>query len=240
MRQLYDYIGIGYAKRRRPDPRIATEIKNALSTAKTVVNVGAGTGSYEPQDRIVVAVEPSREMIRQRPPGSTFVVQGSASVLPFADAAFDAALAVLTIHHWPDRRQGLRELARVARERIVIVTCDLESSGFWLVEDYFPEILEIDRRTMPTMDELRDVLGDIRIQPLPVPHDCVDGFLGAYWRRPQAYLDPQVRRAISSFSKLQDVTPGLTQLQNDLADGTWQRRHGKLHLGYRLVLGGNK
>jgi SAM-dependent methyltransferase len=242
MTQLYDEIGSDYRNYRRPDPRIATAITHALGDVDTVVNVGAGTGSYEPTDRTVVAVEPSLVMIRQRRAGSAPVVQASATHLPFRDAAFDAALAVLTVHHWPDRAQGLAELARVARRRVVIVTWDPASTGFWLVEDYFPEIREIDQSILPPIDDFRRVLGDVEVHPLLIPHDCADGFLGAYWRRPYAYLDSGVRSAISTFSKIGDVDSGLTRLRNDLEDGTWLRRHGHLlgrhemDLGYRLIV----
>lgn len=242
MPQLYDEIGLGYGNYRRPDPRLAASILRALGDADTVVNVGAGAGSYEPADRSVVAVEPSLAMIRQRRPRGVPVVQASATHLPFRDAAFAAALAVLTVHHWPDRVRGLAELARVARRRVVIVTYDPAAPGFWLVDDYFPGIGEIDRRIMPSIEELRGVLGDVEVRPLPVPHDCVDGFLGAYWRRPHAYLDAGVRGAISSFSMIGDVEPGLARLRGDLGDGTWERRHGHLlrqteaDLGYRLVV----
>jgi SAM-dependent methyltransferase len=242
MPQLYDEIGLGYGNYRRPDPRLAASILGALGDADTVVNVGAGAGSYEPTDRPVVAVEPSLAMIRQRRSGSAPVVQASATHLPFRDAAFAAALAVLTVHHWPDRVRGLAELARVARRRVVVVTYDPAASGFWLVDDYFPEVGEIDRRILPPMEEIRGVLGDVEVRPLPVPHDCVDGFLGAYWRRPHAYLDAGVRGAISPFSMIGDIEPGLARLRGDLEDGTWERRHGHLlrqaeaDLGYRLVV----
>ncbi len=241
-KQIYDDIGEGYVIQRRPDPRISSAITRALENAETVINVGAGTGSYEPQDRTVIAVEPSLTMIRQRAPGSAPVIQALAGNLPFDDATFDAGLAVLTIHHWDNRHQGLQELVRVVRGRIVIMTYNAASSGFWLVEDYFPEILDIDRHTMPSIEELRDSLGEITVLPVPIPHDCVDGFLGAYWRRPHMYLDERVRQAISSFSKLQDVVPGVTRLQRDLANGTWERLYGRLlkeselDLGYCLVV----
>jgi len=242
VKQLYDTIGGGYARYRRPDPRLAEAIGRAMGPAAPVVNVGAGTGSYEPADRRVVAVEPSLAMIRQRPPGSAPVVQASATHLPFRDAAFAAALAVLTIHHWPDRVQGLAELARVARDRVVILTWDPASTGFWLVEDYFPQVVEIDRPVFPSLADFRRVLGPIEIQPIPIPHDCIDGFLGAYWRRPHAYLDAGARAAISAFSKIAEVDAGLARLRRDLADGTWERRHGhlarrsELDLGYRLIV----
>ena len=192
------------------------------------MNVGAGAGSYEPADRRVVAVEPSREMIRQRPARAAPVVQASATALPFATGAFDAALAVLTVHHWPDRARGLAELRRVARDRVVILTWAPDAASFWLVEEYFPELVAVDRAIFPTRDELAHSLGPVELRPLPVPHDCVDGFLGAYWRRPHAYLDPAVRGAISTFSKIGDVEAGLARLRSDLEDGTWRRRHGHL------------
>jgi SAM-dependent methyltransferase len=240
--RLYDTIGVGYRNFRRPDPRIAAAILRALGDARTVVNVGAGTGSYEPPDRQVVAVEPALTMIRQRPGGSAPVVQASASSLPFRDGAFAGALAVLTIHHWPDRARGLAELARVARDRVVVLTWDT-AAEFWLVHDYFPELLEIDRTIFPSMAELERALGPLAVTPLPIPHDCADGFLGAYWRRPHAYLDAAVRGAISTFTKLADPEPGLARLRRDLDDGTWHRRHAdlleraELDIGYRLVSG---
>jgi SAM-dependent methyltransferase len=192
-------------------------------------------------DRAVIAVEPALEMIRQRRARSVPVVQASATHLPFRDGAFSAALAVLTVHHWPERRRGLEEMARVVRRRLVLVTWDPEAAGFWLVEEYFPDLVAIDRRIFPSLEELRRVWGALRVEPLLIPHDCTDGFLGAYWRRPQAYLDAGVRGAISTFAKLHDLA-GLERLQHDLADGTWERRYGylrsqtELDLGYRLVV----
>ncbi len=240
---LYDAIGRGYARLRREDPRLAARIHAALGDARTVVNVGAGAGSYEPADRRVVAVEPSAVMVRQRRPGSAPVVRASAVDLPFADARFDAAMAILTIHHWPDWRRGLREMRRVAR-RVVLLTWDPASPGFWLVQEYFPEIVEEDRAIFTGMDEIAEVLGDVSVEPVPVPADCVDGFLGAYWRRPEAYLDPGVRAAISAFAKMRDPAPALARLAADLADGTWHARWGhlldrdELEIGYRLVVAG--
>lgn len=242
MPQLYDDIGAGYRNYRQPDPRLAVAILQALGPARTIVNVGAGTGSYEPGDRHVVAVEPSLQMIRQRPPGSAQVLQASAMELPFRNASFDAALAVLTIHHWSDRERGLGELTRVARDRVVIMTWDPSHAGFWLIDDYFPDIIAIDRPIFPTLAELSHALGPLEIATLLVPHDCRDGFLGAYWRRPHAYLDPQVRGAISAFSKISNVDSCLAHLRQDLEDGTWARRHShlfdeqELDLGYRLIM----
>jgi SAM-dependent methyltransferase len=240
--ELYDEIGHGYRAHRRPDPRLAAAIARALGGADTVVNVGAGAGSYEPGDRRVIAVEPSSAMLAQRPPGSALAVQASATDLPFRDGGVAAAMAVLTIHHWPDRARGLAEVARVARDRVVILTWDPDTPGFWLVDEYFPEIFVIDRPIFPTLEDLRRALGPIEVQTLPVPHDCVDGFLGAYWRRPAAYLEAGVRGAISTFSKLRDVASGVERLRSDLADGSWERRHAdllgrsELDLGYRLIV----
>ena len=240
---LYDSIGRGYRRRRRPDPRVAARVSRALGSASSVVNVGAGAGSYEPRDRHVVAVDPSLVMIRQRDPAAPPAICGSATSLPFRDGTFDASLAILTIHHWPDRARGLDELRRTARRRVVVLTWDPSSPGFWLT-DYFPHIREIDRRIFPSLEELGHHLGRTEVQNVPVPHDCTDGFLGAYWRRPAAYLDADVRGAISSFAKLGETEKesGLERLRRDLASGEWHRRHGEildrseLDLGYRLVI----
>jgi SAM-dependent methyltransferase len=239
---LYDRIGVGYSAYRRPDPRIAARIADALGPARSIVNVGAGAGSYELADRAVVAVEPSAEMVRQRPAAAAPAVRASAGRLPFRARAFDAAMAVLTIHHWPDWRAGVGEMRRVARGRVVILTWDPDHPGFWLVQDYFPEILEIDRIILPRLAEIERVLGPCEVRPVPVPADCSDGFLGAYWRRPEVYLDAGARGAISSFAKIRTLDAGLDRLRADLADGTWQRRHGSLlalpeiDIGYRLVV----
>jgi len=241
--QLYDEIGAGYGDHRRPDLRIAAAINGALGESQSVLNVGAGTGSYEPPGRSVLAVEPSLTMIRQRSADMAPVIRASATHLPLADASFDAALAILTIHHWPNRAAGLAELARVARRRIVIVTWDPAFSGFWLVDDYFPAIGAIDKEILPSPQELSLTLMAMEVHPLPVPYDCTDGFLGAYWRRPYAYLDADVRSAISAFFRIGDIEPGLVQLRRDLESGAWERRHGHLldlaevDLGYRIVIG---
>jgi SAM-dependent methyltransferase len=241
MAELYGSIGQGYARHRRPDVRIRRTILRALDGLDSIVNVGAGTGSYEPRDRFVVAVEPSPVMIRQRPPHAAPVVQGSATALPFRDATFDASTAILTVHHWPDWRNGIRELARSARRRVAILTWDPSASAFWLVNDYFPEILRTDRQIFPAITMLARELGRIRVEAVPIPHDCTDGFLGAYWRRPAAYLDSSVRQAISTFNKVAAPEPGLARLRRDLRTGAWHRRHGdvlkheSLDLGYRLI-----
>jgi SAM-dependent methyltransferase len=245
--QLYDSLGVGYRRYRRPDARIAAAIDAALADARSVVNVGAGAGSYEPTDRAVIAVEPSATMIAQRPSHAAPVVQASAAALPFRDATFDAALAILTVHHWPDRVRGLADVRRVTRDRVVVVTWDPEARHpFWLVDDYFPEIPESDRQIFPTLDEFTAVLGPIEVRAIPIPHDCVDGFLGAYWRRPAVYLDEGARAAISGFTRLADPVPALTRLRRDLDDGTWTRKHGavlerdEVDLGYRVVVAASR
>ncbi|MYD64527.1 MAG: class I SAM-dependent methyltransferase [Chloroflexi bacterium] len=239
---IYDRIGRGYATTRRPDPRIARRILDALGGAGSVLNVGAGAGSYEPESASVVAVEPSGEMIAQRESAAP-VVRATADALPFAPRSFDAAMAVLTIHHWGDWRAGVAEMQRVTRSRIVFLTWDPEAgSGFWLL-DYFPGILELDRRRFPPLDELVAATGG-RSYELPVPHDCSDGFLGAWWREPAAYLDARLRAAMSGFVMLPDDEEerGLARLEADIGSGAWERRHGALRereaidLGYRLVV----
>ncbi len=245
MTRTYDRIGNDYARYRQADPRLAAAIVRALGPAGTLLNVGAGTGSYEPTDRLVVAVEPSRTMLRQRAAGRAPAIQASVDCLPFASGSFAAALAVLTIHHWPDRARGLDELRRVTRGRMVIVTWDPDAAGFWLADDYFPDLLAIDRQIFPTLTELRQTLGPIAVHPLPIPQDCSDGFLGAYWRRPAAYLETGVRGAISTFARLGETKERLGQLRRDLESGTWERRHGRLtgltelDLGYRIVIAGD-
>jgi len=244
VRAVYDTIGTGYIAQRRADPRIAQAVQDALGDVASVVNVGAGAGSYEPPSLAVVAVEPSREMIAQRTRSRVPIVQALAEHLPFPTNAFDAALAVLTVHHWSDRRTGLAELARVAR-RVAIVTWDpAYRDRFWLTTEYLPEIADLDVPRFPPLSELADCLGQTEVQTLPVPHDCVDGFLGAFWRRPEAYLDPAVRQAMSAFAQLPPgrADLGLTRLADDLHSGRWETRFGQLReqdsidLGYRLVV----
>jgi SAM-dependent methyltransferase len=239
----YDTLGAGYAARRRADPRIATLIEQALGDAVSVVNVGAGAGSYEPPGRDVIAVEPSDVMIAQRPPGSAPVLRARAEQLPFADGAFDAAMAVLTLHHWDDVEAGVSEMRRVAN-RVVVLTWDQRvCDRFWLVAEYVPEIAVLDARRAVSVERLTELLGGADVTTVPIPYDCTDGFLGAYWRRPEAYLDPQVRAAISSLAALGDrAAGGLERLEDDLRSGAWKRRHAvllaldELDLGYRLVI----
>jgi SAM-dependent methyltransferase len=243
---LYDSIGKGYTATRREDPRIAARIRAALGDARTVVNVGAGTGAYEPADLEVVAVEPSETMIAQRPEGAAPVVRAYAEELPFEDGSFDAAMAVLTDHHWTDHARGLAELARVAR-RVVLFTWDPATAlDTWVVRDYFPGVRALipdDYRLAHTLVRL----GDARAEPVPVPHDCRDGFFHAYWRRPEAYLSDEVRAGISVFARLDDaaVNEGVERLRRDLESGRWRRRNegllelDELDAGYRLVVSGD-
>jgi SAM-dependent methyltransferase len=241
MSALYDSIGINYAELRKPDPRIARTIHQALGAAKVVLNVGAGTGAYEPADRQLIAVEPSREMIRKRSPSAARAIQASAEDLPFEDDSFEASMAVLTLHHWPDKAAGLREMRRVTRGPIVLVTFDPQHRP-WLT-DYLPELATLDEAQMPQMSDYARWLGNVRISPLLVPHDCTDGFLYAYWRRPSAYLDARIRSGSSSFWKIGNAAGlGLSKLARDLDAGEWQRRYSELlaleeyDAGYRLVV----
>jgi SAM-dependent methyltransferase len=241
MSAKYDTIGLDYARLRKPDARIAAQIEAALGSASSVVNIGAGTGSYEPGGRTVIAVEPSREMIRKRDPSAAAVVQAGAENLPFGDLCFEAALAILTVHHWRDQAAGLREMRRVARGRIVLLTFD-PAHRPWPT-DYFPELAALDEGQMPAMGDYARWLGcPVRIEPVRVPYDCRDGFLYAYWRRPAAYLDARIRSGSSSFWAIGNVDAGLARLRGDLESGEWARRHADLldqetyDAGYRLVV----
>lgn len=242
METKYDRIGINYAELRRPDPRIATAIREALGQAASVLNVGAGTGSYEPADRQVTAVEPSLEMIRKRRSSAVKVVQASADHLPFDDNAFDASMAILTVHHWADKQAGLREMQRVTRGRTVLLTFD-PSARPWLT-DYLPELASLDEAQMPALSDYKRWLGAVQVTPVLVPHDCRDGFLYAYWRRPEAYLDPHIRSGSSSFWAISNVENALQKLKQDLESGEWARRYAPLlgldafDAGYRLIVAG--
>ena len=239
MSSLYDRIGGTYGATRRPDPRIAALIDEALGDARSVLNVGAGTGAYEPADRDVLAVEPSGTMIAQRPRTAARVIQASAEQLPVGDDNFDAALAVNTVHHWSDLRAGLRELRRVVRQRIVIFLRDGRSGvPFWLVEDYLPA-LEPPDTISAIVETIEDELRPVTRLRLPLPRDCLDGLFRAYWARPELYLDSAIRRNISNFALAAegDVAERLARLEADLESGSWDRRYGHLRSLPELDLG---
>ena len=243
----YDRIGRSYSRNRRADPRIAAQIRAAVGDVISVLDVGAGTGSYELSLRGVIAVEPSRVMIAQRSAAAAPAAQAVAEALPFDDQRFDAAIAILTVHHWRHFARGIDEMRRVSRHRVVVLTWDPEvfAARFWFARDYLPEALEAEaKRNVATVDDVVAALGRCRLEAVPVPHDCADGFFGAYWRRPAAYLDPEVRTCISACAELGEdtVRPAVERLAADLSSGAWGRRYGDLlaldaiDLGYRLVI----
>ena len=242
----YGLLAAQYSVVRRPDIRIGRAVIEALGPARSVVNVGAGTGSYEPSDRPVVAVEPSAAMIATRRSGAAPAIQGRAESLPFTDGAFDAAMAILTVHHWQDQARGFAELCRVARRRVVLTFDPDFSDAFWLVRDYLPESAEIDRTWFRPIREVVEALGGGEARVVPIPHDCTDGFLCAYWRRPEAYLGERVRAGISTFARLDAnvVTRALAAFEHDLESGAFWDRHADLveyesmDLGYRLIVAG--
>ena len=240
----YDLIGHGYGGVRRPDHRLAAAIWAALGDAASVVNVGAGTGSYEPPDRDVIAIEPSDVMIAQRPSKAAPAIKASAEALPLADKSVDAALAVLTLQHWDDVERGLGEMVRVARRRVVVVTMDVSVlAEHWLIREYVPETLPAHAAGFPPITSLLGALPGSTASAMPVPRDCTDGFMAAFWGRPEAYLDPQIRRATSPWHQLPPavVTRAVDTLRSDLENGEWNRRHGHLRrqptldVGLRLI-----
>jgi SAM-dependent methyltransferase len=240
----YDEIGTGYARHRRDDPRFAVPLDVALADARRVLNVGAGSGSYEPTDRQLVALEPSSVMIRQRRAGLAPVIQGQAESMPFATESFDAVMTVLSAHHWSDRQAGFAELRRVARRRVVLTFDAKVHSRMWLM-DYLPEIRDLPSASDLTIDEVVNGVGGGTVTVLPVPHDCRDGMGVAFWRRPEAYLDPEVRLGSSSLRELDSISldRGLARLDRDLRNGAWASRYGQLleldefDCGLRLVVG---
>jgi SAM-dependent methyltransferase len=241
----YDRHGHGYAGRRQADPRIAAVIHDALGSARTVLNVGAGAGSYEPADRYVLAVEPSATMRAQRPPHVAVAIRGSADALPLDDAAVDASIAILTVHQWPDQVAGLREVRRVTRGPVVILTFDPDAfDRFWLFE-YAPELAEIERRRFPAIETIRSALGETEVRSVPVPLDCTDGFAESFYGRPESFLEPAIRRAQSGWGFLEARSEEriVCALSRDLETGAWDRRHGALRASptfdgaVRIVLG---
>lgn len=242
--QLYDTIGATYTVTRRTEPRIAVRVWAALGDARTVLNVGAGTGSYEPPGRNVTAVEPSAVMRAQRPAGASPCVAAAAESLPFEDQSFDAAMAFSTVHHWQDPIAGLREMRRVARRVVVFQFDTSDPSRFWLTRDYLPEFAALRAcRVLASLTELARAIG-ARMEPVLIPWDCADGFFEAYWRRPEAYLDEHVRRGISVWARvgLDTEQRAVRSLGDDLASGRWAERNRDLvdleaaELGARLLI----
>jgi len=243
----YDDIGRTYAITRKQDPRIAAQIRAALGSGGPVVNVGAGTGNYEPVDLTVVAVDPSVRMLVQREQRSRLVVRGVAERLPFPDRAFEVALATFTVQHWDDRKAGLRELGRVSHRQVVVCHQPTEANHLWM-GDYFDE--DVGHGTgLPESDlDLVHACLQVReVRPVLVPRDCIDGFGGAFWARPEAYLDPVVQAGSSSFAQLDPavLSAGIERLRRDLQSGAWDDRHGHLRaldeidIGYRLLVAGH-
>jgi SAM-dependent methyltransferase len=243
----YDRIGLDYAQRRREDPRFGALIREALGDARTVVNVGAGAGSYEPTDRHVVAIEPSDVMASQRPPHLAPAIRASAGDLPLRDGAVDAAMAIVTVHHWDaEQERGVRELRRVARDAVVILTFDPRVSGaMWLMADYLPEVAALDDRIFPPPERLAQWLGgDAQIRAVPIPRDTPDWMLGSFWAHPERVLDPAARAATSGFARMEPaiVERCVAAVRRDLDGGTWDARHGHLReldaydAGLRLVV----
>jgi SAM-dependent methyltransferase len=245
MRAIYDTIGAGYTVSRGEDPRIAASLAAALGDADLILNVGAGTGSYEPRDRRVVAVEPSPVMLAQRPEGAAPAVRAAAEALPFSSGTFDATMAVLTVHHWTDKWRGLAEVRRVTRGAVVMFTgFDRELNTSWWLHDYFPASRRLVAGRILAPEQFADVLGRGEVIPVPIPADCADGFEAAYWRRPEAILDPAMWQASSALSMISeaDRADGMARLAADLASGQWRRRYGhlleldELDLGYRILV----
>jgi SAM-dependent methyltransferase len=229
----YEQIGQGYAHTRREDPRLASRIHAGLGEARTVVNVGAGAGSYEPRDRHVIAIEPSDVMAAQRPPDRVPALRASAGVLPLRDASVAAAMAVLTVHHWDaEQERGVQELRRVARGPVVIVTFDPTVSGqMWLMRDYLPEVAELDGRIFPALGQLLAWLGGhTRVEVLELARDTPDWMLGSFWAHPERVLDAEARAGTSGFARMApEVLARVVQaVRSDLASGVWESRHGHL------------
>lgn len=244
-RAAYDEIGVNYSDFRRADPRIETRIWAALGDARSVVNVGAGTGSYEPRDREVIAVEPSSLMIAKRPDGAAPALRGVAEALPLDDRSVDAAMAIFTIHHWSDLDAGLTEMRRVARERIVLLTIDAKKNAeIWTLAEYFPEAMALEEEVMPSMASLEASLPGAKIEAVPMPSRCRDEFTSALWDRPELFLEPATLRASSLWHRLSPevVERGQERLRADLESGRWDEAHGQLRtlpeldIGLRLIV----
>jgi ubiquinone/menaquinone biosynthesis C-methylase UbiE len=240
----YDEIGANYSDFRRADPRIEAKVREALGGARSVVNVGAGTGSYEPRDREVIAVEPSSLMIAKRPEGAAPALQGVAEALPLSDQSVDAAMAIFTIHHWSDLAAGLAEMRRVARERIVLLTIDAKKNAeIWTLAEYFPEAMALEEEVMPSMPSIEAILPRATIEAVTMPSRCQDEFTSALWHRPELFLEPATLRASSLWHRLapEVIEHGQERLRADLESGRWDEAHGhlrtlpELDIGLRLV-----
>lgn len=240
----YDEIGVNYPDFRRAEPRIEARLWEALGDARSVVNIGAGTGSYEPRDRDVIAVEPSPLMIAKRPKGAAPALRGVAEALPLDDRSVDAAMATLTIHHWNDLEAGIAEMRRVARKRIVLLTIDAEkNSEIWTLAEYFPEAMALEEEVMPSIASLAASLPGATIEAVPMPRRCRDEFTSALWDRPELFLEAATLRASSLWHRLdpQVIERGQERLRADLESGRWDERHGhlrvlpELDIGLRLI-----
>jgi ubiquinone/menaquinone biosynthesis C-methylase UbiE len=227
----YEQGGAVYDQFRQTDPHIAAMVHRSLGSARTVLNVGAGAGSYEPDDRMVVAVEPSRSMRAKRPAHRVPAIDGVAEDLPFDDGAFEAAMATVTLHQWHDREKGLTELRRVSRGPVVILTFDGDSlTQFWL-DDYAPELAAAERQRYPALSWIGEILGgQVTVETVPLAIDCTDGFTEAYYARPEQFLIDGVRRSQSAWAFL---APGVedravARLRSDIETGEWDRRFGHL------------
>ncbi len=241
MDAIYDQIGTGYTVSRCTDPHIETQIRSELVGAKRIINIGAGTGSYEPEDVDLIAVEPSIEMIKQRADTAYPVKQAKADNLPFPNNSFSHAMTILSMHHWDNREQAFAEIKRVTTDKFIAITWLPDTAPFWLTKDYFPEIYDIDREIFPSELELAKAFKNIEIKPLLIPNDCKDGFLACFWQCPEAYLQESVRAAISTFSKIENLDRGIKKLKTDLETGKWHKENAELlnkkflDVGYRII-----
>lgn len=244
-RQIYETIGVGYSVGRRPDPRWQEAIDSVIGDAKRVINIGAGTGSYEPSGRAVIAIEPSELMVSQRSKASAPVVRASAENVPITSGWADLTMTLLSLHHWSDWRTGISEMRRLASRRLVLTYDPELHASFWLLRDYLPEVAASERTRAPKVEHIAEELGgDIEVIVLEVPSDCVDGVLPAHWRRPAAYLDPQVRACCSGLAQANQrvVDRAVRELTSDLDSGAWEQRNRELlamncfDAGFRLVV----
>jgi len=226
----YERHGHGYTVYRQPDPQIAAQVHRALGPARTVLNVGAGAGSYEPEGRYVLAVEPSAVMRAQRPRSLAPAIDAVAESLPLDDRSVDAAMAMITIHQWPDAGRGLLEMRRVTRGPVVIMTFDGDAMDrFWL-NDYCPGLMDAERRRSPAISAIGSILGgSTEVSVVRIPRDCTDGFTEAYYARPEMFLDPAARGAQSvwGFVTAAEQEDAVARLRADLDSGAWQRRYGR-------------